>query len=175
MTQDRIIREATMADVACIMRVIEAAKGIMRASGNMFQWINGYPSAEVIEKDIRKHVGYVVTDNGEVVAYYAFIPSPEPTYDKIYGGDWIEDALPYYVIHRIASGPDVHGIFGAIMEYAFAVCGNIRIDTHRDNAIMQHCLQNWGFTYCGIILLANGDERLAYQRVTVVREVDGDG
>jgi len=41
---------------------------------------------------------------------------------------------------------------------------NIRIDTHRDNAIMQHNIEKHGFTYCGIIYLANGDERLAYQK-----------
>lgn len=29
--------------------------------------------------------------------------------------------------------------------------------------IMQHCIRKAGFRYCGIIHLANGDERLAYQ------------
>ena len=38
-------------------------------------------------------------------------------------------------------------------------------DTHRDNTIMQHLITKHGFTYCGIILLANGDERLAYQKI----------
>ena len=30
---------------------------------------------------------------------------------------------------------------------------------------MQHIIERHGFTYCGIIYLASGDERLAYQRV----------
>ena len=30
---------------------------------------------------------------------------------------------------------------------------------------MQHNLLKHGFTYCGIIYLLNGDERLAYQRI----------
>ena len=30
---------------------------------------------------------------------------------------------------------------------------------------MQHCIKQYGFTYCGIIYLANGDERLAYQKI----------
>ena len=30
--------------------------------------------------------------------------------------------------------------------------------------IMQHNIAKHGFTYCGIIYLANGDERLAYQK-----------
>lgn len=44
--------------------------------------------------------------------------------------------------------------------------GNIRIDTHRDNRIMQHNILKYGFSYCGIIYLLSGDERLAYQAVT---------
>jgi len=30
---------------------------------------------------------------------------------------------------------------------------------------MQHNIEKRGFTYCGIIYLANGDERHAYQRM----------
>lgn len=30
---------------------------------------------------------------------------------------------------------------------------------------MQHSLHKAGFSYCGIIYLLNGDERLAYQKV----------
>lgn len=42
---------------------------------------------------------------------------------------------------------------------------NLRADTHRDNHILQYILKKHGFKYCGIILLANGDERLAFQKV----------
>ena len=31
-------------------------------------------------------------------------------------------------------------------------------------SIMQHVIEKHGFTYCGIIHIASGDERLAYQR-----------
>ena len=31
--------------------------------------------------------------------------------------------------------------------------------------IMQHNIEKHGFTYCGIIYLANGDERMAYQKL----------
>lgn len=58
-----------------------------------------------------------------------------------------------------------HGIFSSVMKFAFAHNRNIRIDTHRDNVIMQHNLAKHGFTYCRIIYLLSGDERLAYQRL----------
>ena len=166
MTMNRIIREARLSDMTEIMPVMEAAKKIMRQSGNMHQWVDGYPSEAVICSDMEKHGGFVVEDAGRIVGYFAFLASPEPTYSKIYNGDWIDDTLPYHVIHRIASYADVHGIFSDIMKFCFAHERNIRIDTHRDNAIMQHNILKHGFTYCGIIYLANGDERLAYQKIS---------
>jgi len=159
------IRCAITPDIQAIMTVLEAAKGIMRASGNMHQWTDGYPSEQVIQDDIDKQQGYVLEEGSRVVGYFTFMPSPEPTYGKIYGGAWLDDQQPYHVIHRIASFPEVHGVFAAIMDFAFAHDRNIRIDTHEDNHIMQHNILKHGFSYCGIIYLASGDPRLAYQKI----------
>ena len=147
------------------MPVLEAAKGIMRASGNKDQWKDGYPTRATIEDDIRKGYGFVVTDGSDIVAYFAFIPSPEPTYSYIEDGAWLEDTIPYHVIHRIGSTPDSHSVFKTIMDWCRAQDPNLRIDTHRDNHIMQRCILSYGFQYCGIIYLASGDERLAYQLI----------
>ena len=97
-----------------------------------------------------------------IVAYFALLPSPEPTYDVI-DGAWLTDG-PYGVIHRMASYPEVHGIFSTIIDYAASRYEHLRIDTHRDNRIMQHLIEKHGFTYCGIIWLLDGTERLAYER-----------
>ena len=161
-----------------VMKVMDAAKMIMRQSGNMHQWGEGYPSEAVITADMERNGGFVVVDDGMIVGYFAFLPSPEPTYAKIYEGDWLDDERPYHVVHRIASYPYVHGIFSSIMDFCFSHDSNIRIDTHRDNKIMQHIIMKHGFTYCGIIYLASGDaldqrslatigtqERLAYQQI----------
>ena len=94
------------------------------------------------------------------------LPSPEPTYDKIYDGAWLDDSLSYHVIHRIASYPDSHGIFRDIIRFASAMDSNLRIDTHADNHIMQHLIMEYGFSYCGVIYLADGSPRLAYQRLS---------
>jgi hypothetical protein len=51
------------------------------------------------------------------------------------------------------------------MDWCFSKDPNIRIDTHRDNKIMQHNILKEGFSYCGIIYLESGDERLAYQKI----------
>ena len=115
--------------------------------------------------DIERDGAYVIDDEGSVIAYFAFLPSPEPTYNIISGGEWLDDTRPYHVVHRIASYPEVHGVFCSIMEYCFSKESNIRIDTHRDNNIMLHNIKKYGFTYCGIIYLKSGDERLAYQKI----------
>ena len=158
--------------MAEIMQVMDAAKQIMRQSGNMYQWGEGYPSEDVITADMRKRGALVIeeTDSehqsaAKIVGYFAFLPSPEPTYDRIYEGEWLDEVRSYHVVHRIASYPDVHGIFNSIMDFCLSRDKNIRIDTHRDNHIMQHNIGKYGFTYCGVIYLMNGDERLAYQLV----------
>ena len=121
----RIIREAKSTDMVAIMQVMDAAKKIMRQSGNMHQWGDGYPSEAIIFSDIEKNGGFVIEEANKVVGYFAFLPSPETTYSKIYDGNWLDDEKPYHVVHRIASLPDAHGI----------------------------------------IYLASGDERLAYQKL----------
>ena len=163
---NRMIRKAEKNDVPVIMRLVDEARGIMRSCGNMNQWTDGYPSRETIETDIDNgHCFLCVEENGEIVASFAFIPGPEPTYKEIYEGQWLDDK-PYYVVHRLASSASSHGVFNDVMDYCLDVAGNLRIDTHRDNVIMRHLLPRLGFTYCGIIYLADGAERLAYQRLS---------
>ena len=159
-----MIREARPSDMSAIMQVMEAAKKIMRSSGNMYQWGEGYPSEAVILSDMEKNGGFVVEEDSKVVAYFAFLPSPEPTYDHIYGGRWLDDVQPYHVIHRIASTPESHGVLDALLDYCESIAQNIRIDTHEANVIMRKGLEKHGYRYCGIIHLLNGDERMAFQK-----------
>ena len=168
-----VIRPATEADLPAVLPVFEAAKAIMRADGNHDQWgAPGFPGDALLLRDIERGGGYVISSSDSsvipseakesIVAYFALLPSPEPTYSHI-DGAWLTDE-PYGVIHRIASYPEVHGIFSAIIGFAAARYPHLRIDTHRDNRIMQHLIDAAGFTYCGIIWLEDGTERLAYER-----------
>lgn len=155
-----------MADIPAMMHLFEQAKGIMRASGNMHQWTGHYPSSTLLQADIAAGHSYMCLDTtGTPVGTFAFIPGPDPTYAHIYQGTWIEPHQPYGVVHRLASTPQSHGVAAACLHYCAQRISNLRIDTHRHNTIMQHILHTHGFAYCGIIYLANGDERLAYQRI----------
>lgn len=161
----RLIREARQADMAEIMQIFREARDRMCQSGNPHQWQANYPSENVVMDDIERHGAFVVEEEDNMVAYFAVLPSPEPTYKYIYNGTWIDDILPYHIIHRIASRASVHRVFESIIDYCFSLHRNIRIDTHRDNKAMLHNLAKHGFIYCGIIHLANGAERLAFQKV----------
>ena len=161
----RTIRQATINDIPDILSVFEDAKQKMRDIGNTEQWSDGYPSTSVVASDIERKGGFVIEDRKTIIAYFAFIPAPEPTYAQIYGGQWIDDEQPYYVIHRLASRKGTSGVFATMMNYCQSKTCNIRIDTHRRNSVMKYNIGKFGFKYCGIIHLANGDERLAFQRI----------
>ena len=162
------IRKATIEDISRILELRDYARGIMRKDGNYGQWPEGYPTEETFLQDIQSGHSFVIAQSGEIIATFAFIPGPDPTYSIIYNGEWL-DEQPYYVVHRIASTPESRGVMDALLQFCFSRCNNLRIDTHRDNHIMRHILQKHGFAYCGIIHIATGDERLAYQKTTEQR------
>lgn len=164
---DYTIRKATEVDLERIMYLLDCGREIMRASGNPNQWPVGKPSREQIERDIAAGVSYLVIDGDIAVGTFAFILGPDPTYAYIEGGEWTDDTLPYYVVHRMASTAEARGIFSTAIGYAKERCESLRIDTHHDNKIMQHNLKKHGFAECGVIYLLDGNPRLAYQWLKV--------
>ena len=160
------IRKAKDEDLDTLMELFEQGKRIMRKSGNLKQWTNGYPEASTVLNDIAHGNCYICQDGqGEAIGTFACIPGEEPTYARIYRGQWLDDTLPYATIHRLASTEGSHGVAAACIDWCCLRMPNLRTDTHRDNHILQHILQKHGFRYCGTIYLDNGDERLAYQKI----------
>ncbi len=72
---------------------------------------------------------------------------------------------PYGTIHAVASDGQIHGLLSQIVAYCEQTTKHLRIDTHHDNAIMQHVILKNGFTRCGIIHIASGAERIAFEKV----------
>lgn len=156
------IRKSTEQDIPRMQEIFAIARRFMAATGNPNQWAETYPSREQLADDITSGDSYVCIEEGRTVATFVLRGGADPTYDIIYDGAWLNDN-PYATIHRIASSGEVKGIFNKAMEYALQHYDTIRIDTHRDNAVMQKAIAKAGFGYCGIIHCWNGDERLAYQ------------
>ena len=160
------IRKCTMSDLFRVMTIYESARAFMRDTGNASQWGGTYPGKELISDDIANGRLYTVARGDELLAVFYFNVGEDPTYKEIYEGGWKSDA-PYGVIHRIAVAENAHGmgLSRLCFDYCYEQCGNLRIDTHRDNIPMQRALAKSGFEYCGIIYLSGTEERLAYQKI----------
>ena len=50
-----------------------------------------------------------------------------------------------------------------IVQFAKERSGHLKIDTHADNLVMQNALSKEGFSRRGIIHLADGSPRIAYE------------
>ena len=159
-----MIRKAIERDLLEIKSIVAKARELMKASGNDTQCVDGYPSSEVLLSDIRSGNAYLLLRENKAVAYFAMIDGPDPTYNLITKGSWLNDDS-YGVLHRIASNGEAKGVFKELLLYASEHYSNIRIDTHHDNKIMQRLLEQNGFVYCGVIFLGDGSPRLAYQRI----------
>ena len=60
-----IIRNAELAELDEITKIFDIARQYMREKGNMNQWINGYPSRELITEDIEKGHLFVCLDTSD--------------------------------------------------------------------------------------------------------------
>jgi RimJ/RimL family protein N-acetyltransferase len=158
-----LIRPSKMADVEAIVAIYDRAREFMTASGNGGQWINGYPQRSLVQQDIEQGHSYVCCEGDEILAVFYFAIEAEPNYAEIYEGQWKNDET-YGVVHRIAVSGRQKGVAAVCLDWCFQQISNLRIDTHKDNLAMQKVLKNLDYQYCGIIHLADGAERLAYQK-----------
>lgn len=163
---DLTIRKAHETDLPRILEIYAAARQYMRHTGNPNQWGTSHPAEEMLRADIAKAQLYVCAESEEILGVFCYFQGIDPTYVRIDGGNWL-NSEPYGVIHRIAVSAHRRGVASFCFHWALTQCPNLRIDTHRDNVPMQCSLLKNGFQRCGIIHLANGDERIAFQKTSM--------
>jgi ribosomal protein S18 acetylase RimI-like enzyme len=165
------LRNSTLEDIPRIMEIIKDAQEYL-ASLNIDQWQDGYPDYEQIKLDIKNNDSYVIlSETNQIMGTTVYTTTPESTYKNI-DGKWLtEDDSSYGVIHRLAVGEEYRKL--GLAEFVFtkfeqkvkdSAQTSMRIDTHRDNKGMQYMLKKRGHEYCGVILLDDGDERLAFEK-----------
>ncbi len=161
------LRVATAQDLEPIMEIINQAKAFLKAQG-IDQWQTGYPAVSDIKRDIEEKKGYLIVEDGEYHGYFCADFGGEPAYENIEGA-WNYDE-PYVVVHRMAFAESSRG--KGISAEAFPLIEQLcrdndvhyfRVDTDRDNKIMQHLLGKAGFVYCGKIWY-DGAERIAFDK-----------
>lgn len=100
--------------------------------------------------------------------HFCLLETPEPNYARILGA-WRNDEA-YLTLHRVAADPAVHGLARAMFAFAEKRAReqgiyNLRIDTHKMNQGMQRVIRKAGFVHCGVIHLADGAPREAFQKI----------
>ncbi|MGN1353374.1 MAG: GNAT family N-acetyltransferase [Alloprevotella sp.] len=156
------IRQTVAEDVPRLLEVFAIAREFMRHTGNPDQWHDDYPDAAVLLDDVRHGDSYVFEQEGRIVGTFVLREGADPTYAKIYSGHWRSN-LPYATIHRIAGTGEARGLVRQAVDFARKRIDHLRIDTHRDNVVMQKALGQLGFVYCGIIHCRDGSDRQAYE------------
>lgn len=158
------IRKAKWEDLTRIEAIYAYARNFMEETGNPHQWGKTTPATSQLKDDIRKGDLYVLISENVIHGVFYFYIGEDPTYGVIEDGQWHSDT-PYGTIHRIA-GDGSGGVLAAAVAFGKTKINHIRIDTHHDNKIMQKAVAKQGFRRSGIIYLANGDPRIAYDLLT---------
>ena len=155
------IRNARAEELSEILDIYERARTFMKENGNPTQWEGGYPSPEILQADIEKNALYVIEGSGVLHGVFAFFPKGDPAYDTL-PVSWLND-LPHAAIHRVASAGTAKGVLGACVRFCLSHAKNLKIDTHKDNTVMQAALLKQGFTACGVAEIPDVGERIVYQ------------
>ena len=161
------IRRSTEKDFEQIMEIYRYAREFMAKTGNPNQWgPTNWPPEQLIHSDISSGTSYVCVHEEKIVGtfFYTYGENAEPGYERIEEGNWLNNDA-YGVVHRIAGNGSVKGIGKFCLEWAYQQCGHLRIDTHADNKPMQHVVEKAGFSKRGIIYVADGTPRIAYDRI----------
>ena len=163
------IRKAGPEELDELMQIYAGARDFMAAHGNPHQWGERcWPPRELVAQDIREGILYVCElDDGRTGGVFCFFSGEdvEPVYRRISEPGWAKDG-PYGVVHRIASAGIQGGAGAFCLKWAFEQCGNLRIDTHKDNTVMQGLLKRAGFRFAGNVVYGDGvGDRLAYDLV----------
>jgi GNAT superfamily N-acetyltransferase len=133
------------------------------------QWQDGYPNTDVIQADIDKNTGFVLTENEIIIGYSAILINDEPEYAHI-EGEWISDT-DFVVFHRVAITESHLGkglakkMFGYIEQYALEHnIYSVKADTNHDNDAMLSIFEKSGYKFCGLVYF-RGSPRRAFEKV----------
>ena len=161
-------RKATDDQIPAIWEILQQAITRRKKDGSQ-QWQDGYPNPEVIQKDIEKGAGYVLSTGDTVIGYCAVMLNDEPAYADI-RGKWLTDD-DFVVVHRVAIADEYagQGLAKKIFEFIEEIARDnniysIKADTNFDNPAMLRTFEKLAYTYCGEVFF-RGSARKAFEKV----------
>ncbi len=165
------VRPAKKSDLSDVVNCAERIKREYFLRHDIPQWNDGYPSKEDFAADIEAGRLFVMYLGEALIGFISVGVEHEPTYDIVEGGTW-KSGEKYAVVHRFGVNPDWHGmgmgtsLFGIVDRICEAYgVDAVRADTHEKNEAMIHFLEKNGFERVGIIRLANGEPRVAFEKI----------
>jgi RimJ/RimL family protein N-acetyltransferase len=143
---DYKIRKATYDDIDECMELAHFANQLMLSRNNP-QWDRGYPTVEILKKDVDKNQLIIALENDEIVAMMALLEEKDEIYEKY--DFWTEG--PYISVHRLVSKRRGLGkrFLTLAIDRAKEIGTNVRIDTHVKNVHMQRLIESLDFQKVG--------------------------
>lgn len=146
----KIVR-AEMRDSVRVMEIITRCKHQMREAGND-QWDDLYPTAAVVERDIRTGSLFVLVDGSECIGAVCLDDEQPPEYAALH---W-QYLGPVLVVYRLCVDPanQGSGVARTLMDFAerFAATNGypaIRLDTYTGNPRALVLYQRRGYHRAG--------------------------
>ena len=94
-----MIRKALLKDIDDAFKVIlDAKKEFARIGSSQWQDLDGYPNKETLLNDLKNEGLFVVEDEEKIIGVTVFCFGEDPTYKKIYEGDWLLNTSNYMTI-----------------------------------------------------------------------------
>src|SRR6478752_1375568 len=152
---DYQFRKAKISEIPQIWDILRLAIKRRKEDGSD-QWQDGYPNPDVVQRDIEKEAGFVLTEGETIVGYSAILINDEPEYAKI-EGKWLTND-DFVVFHRVAISENYLGkglaqkMIDCIED--FAIQNNIysvKADTNFDNMAMMKVFEKLDYTFCGYV------------------------
>lgn len=161
-------RKARTGEISQIWDILQKAIN-RRKEDNSNQWQDGYPNIGIVQKDIEKEAGYVLTEGEAILGYCAILINDEPEYNNI-KGKWLTNG-DFVVFHRIAISEKYlrKGLAKIVVQNieGFALKNNIysiKADTNYDNIAMIKIFESLDYKLCGEVYF-RGNPRNAYEKV----------
>ena len=154
LTKPVAYRKAAIDDLDDILLLVRQARNYLKKH-RVDQWQGEYPGEELLQQDINRGEGYVVTYGDRLAGYFTLSERHDMDYDELMDGKWRSEE-PCCVLHRIAVMAEYRGsglssrIMGFVDELTRAAGRNhIRVSTHKKNKAMTSLLRESGYEYRG--------------------------
>ena len=165
---DYHFRPAKNSEASKIWQILKDAIQRRKEDGSN-QWQDGYPNMDVVKNDIERKIGFVLTQNDNIIGYTAVIINDEPDYINI-EGKWLTNQ-DFIVYHRVAISKKflakgmAKKMMKLIEEYALSKnIYSLKADTNHDNIPMLKIFEKMGYSFCGTVHIRQSP-RKAYEKV----------